>query len=106
MKLTTKSQIEKRRPGLKHNSEKMPKFQRPAPITPNPMLQACAFFASFFQSFSCPTENCKRNKNCFEFCRYNFKNCVQPERKTKRKNVPAKNCKPKTKLQYLLLLEF
>ena len=35
-----KSQIEKRLPELKPNSEPQPKFQRPAKITPNPMLCA------------------------------------------------------------------
>ena len=27
----------------------------------------------------CPTENRSKNKNCFIFCYYKFKNCVQAE---------------------------
>ena len=48
VKFNNQSQIEKRLPELKPNSEPPPKFQRPAKITPNPMLQACAIFVSFF----------------------------------------------------------
>ena len=34
----------------------------------------------------CQTENCKRNRNDFEFCYYKFKKCFQPKNlKSKRK---------------------
>ena len=49
-----KCQIEKRLPEQKPISEPKPKFQRPAKITPNPMLYACAYFATiFFTIFEC-----------------------------------------------------
>ena len=60
VKLTNQSQIEKRLLEQKPNKEPPPKFQRPAKITPNPMLPACANYAVFFQSFSCPPESCNR----------------------------------------------
>ena len=44
-----KCQIEKRLPEQKPNKEPKPKFQRPAKITPNPMLYACAYFATIFE---------------------------------------------------------
>ena len=49
-----KSQIEKRPAGTEADNEPQPKFQRPAKITPNPMLYACAYFATiFFTIFQC-----------------------------------------------------
>ena len=74
------------------------------------MLQACAIFATFFKcrskTFFVLPKTVEEFKNCFEFVCYKLKKCVQPENKTKRKNVSAKKLQPKTKTAIFFLLKF
>ena len=51
------------------------------------MLPACAIYAVFFKSVSCRSENCNKNKNCFEFALTNLKTVSNPKVKTKRENM-------------------
>jgi hypothetical protein len=65
LKLTTKSQIEKRLLEQKLIANKKMRIYSSASIAANPMLQACAISAVFFKFVSCPTENCNKNLKLF-----------------------------------------
>ena len=98
-----KSQIEKRPAGTKAQQRTTAEVPTSCQNNAKPnVIGLCQLRFNLLVEMILSTENCCWKRKPFWICCYEFKNCVQPENKTKRKPVSTENSCWKNKTVLIL----